>query len=81
MDKRFLIFNLDKLKKDKDYFIVVLFLNFTTFGVPVLNLAKETNFSINDLSVQKNISTIICFIITLVYLICMKKEFEFIKKR
>ena len=81
MDKRFLIFNLDKLKKDKDYFIVVLFLNFTMFGVPVLNLAKETNFSINDLSVQKNISTIICFIITLAYLICMKKEFKFIKKK
>lgn len=80
MDKKFLIFNLDKLTKDRDYFIVVLFLNFIMFGVPIISLANETNLSIHNLSVQRHISTIICFIITLIYLICIKKEFRLMKK-
>lgn len=45
MDKKFLIFNLDKLKRYKDYFIIVLFLNVTMFGVPIVSLANETNIS------------------------------------
>lgn len=80
MNKKFLIFNLDKLRKDRDYFIIVLFLNFIVFGVPILSLANETNLSIHNGSVQKNISAIICFIITLIYLICIKKEFRLMKK-
>lgn len=80
MDKKFLIFNLDKLKRDKDYFIVVLFLNITMFAVPIVSLANETNISIHNLSVQKDISIIVCFAITLIYLICIKKEFRLMKK-
>lgn len=80
MDKKFLIFNLDKLKRDKDYFIVVLFLNITMFAVPIVSLANETNISIHNLSVQKDISIIVCFAITLMYLICIKKEFRLMKK-
>lgn len=80
MDKKFLIFNLDKLKRDKDYFIVVLFLNITMFGVPILSLANEANINIHNLSVQKYISIIVCFAITLIYLICIKKEFRLMKK-
>lgn len=80
MDKKFLIFNLDKLKRDKDYFIVVLFLNITMFGVPILSLANEANINIHNLSVQKDISIIVCFAITLIYLICIKKEFRLMKK-
>lgn len=80
MDKKFLIFNLDKLKRDKDYFIVVLFLNITMFGVPVVSLANETNISIHDTRAQRDISTIVCFAITLMYLIFIKKEFKLMKK-
>lgn len=80
MDKKFLIFNLDKLKRDKDYFIVVLFLNITMFGVPILSLANETNINIHNTRVQGHISTIVCFTITLMYLIFIKKEFRLIKK-
>lgn len=80
MDKKFLIFNLDKLKRDKDYFIVVLFLNVTMFGVPILSLANEANINIHNLSVQRDISTILCFAITLMYLVCIKRESRLIKK-
>lgn len=80
MDKKFLIFNLDKLKRDKDYFIVVLFLNVTMFGVPIVSLANEANISIHNTRVQGYISTILCFAITLMYLICIKKEFKLMKK-
>lgn len=80
MDKKFLIFNLDKLKRDKDYFIVVLFLNVTMFGVPILSLANEANINIHNLSVQRDISTILCFAITLMYLVFTKKEFKLMKK-
>lgn len=80
MDKRFLIFNLDKLRRDRDYFIIVLFLNVTMFGVPVLSLVNEVNFNIHSTRVQIHISTIVCFAITLIYLICIKKEFRLIRK-
>lgn len=80
MDKKFLFFNLDKLKRDKDYFIVVLFLNITMFGVPIVSLANKTNISIHDTRVQGYISTILCFAITLMYLIFIKKEFKLMKK-
>ncbi|WP_270942294.1 hypothetical protein [Romboutsia lituseburensis] len=80
MDKKFLIFNLDKLKRDKDYFIVVLFLNITMFGVPIVSLANEANINIHNLSVQRDISTIVCFAITLMYLSCIKKEFKLMRK-
>lgn len=80
MDKKFLIFNLDKLKRDKDYFIVVLFLNVTMFGVPILSLANEANINIHNTRVQRHISTIVCFAITLMYLIFIKKEFKLMKK-
>lgn len=80
MDKNFLIFNLDKLRRDKDYFIVVLFLNVTMFGVPIVSLANETNISIHNTRVQVHISTIVCFAITLIYLICIKKEFRLMKR-
>lgn len=80
MDKKFLIFNLDKLRRDRDYFIVVLFLNVTMFGVPIVSLANETNISIHNTRVQVHISTIVCFVITLIYLIFIKKEFKLMKK-
>lgn len=80
MDKKFLIFNLDKLKRDKDYFIVVLFLNITMFGVPIVSLANETNINVHNTRVQGYISTIVCFAITLMYLICIKKEFRLMRK-
>lgn len=80
MDKKFLFFNLDKLKIDKDYFIVVLFLNITMFGVPIVSLADEANINIHNTRVQGYISTILCFAITLMYLIFIKKEFKLMKK-
>lgn len=71
---KFFFINLEKLKKDKDYFNLALILNVTLYGVPIMDLARY-KFDFNNSNIWDGVYVILVLTIFLIYLLYVRYKY------
>ena len=71
----FKVFNVSKIKYDKDYFILLTIFLISLYGVPIQTMGFY-NFNINDMRVIKSLSIVTIISGFLLYVLFCRKSFE-----
>ena len=71
----FKVFNVSKIKYDKDYFILLTIFLISLYGIPIKTMGFY-NFNINDMRVIKSLSIVTIISGCLLYVLFCPKSFE-----